>query len=313
MDSIAFHNWHGRCGLCEFSIRRWAGGISEVLRSRIMVRQGFVSIAKTVSLGLIIVAVSLGTGCKKSPETPKPPTPPVQAPPAAKVTTDANKPAPQAANTTPTAPAAPAAPAGWVPLDLQLPKAVYSGTPQNLSEIPNLRPVTKEKRPPFLVPPGTKLLSLKKPVTSSETNPIIGEVSFITDGDKAGTDGSEVQLGTGKQDVTIDLEQLSEIHAIVVWHYHKQACVVYDVAVQVAKDKDFVTDVKTVFSNDTDNSLGLGVGKDQQYVESYEGELIDCVSKGSPKARYVKLYSKGCNFSELNYYIEVEVYGKPVE
>jgi hypothetical protein len=288
-----------------------------------MMKQGLGSIAKTACLGLVIVAVSLGTGCKKPPETTNPPTPPVKAPPAkttdankaivpdkaaVKRATDVNKPAAPTASGTPVAPAA-----NMVPLDIQLPKAIYVGTPQNLSEIPNLRPVSKEKRLPMLVPAGTKLLSLKKPVTSSETSPIIGEISYITDGDKEGIDGSEVQLGPGKQDVTIDLGQLSEIYAIVVWHYHKSACVVFDVVGQVAKDKDFVTDVKTVFNNDTDNTLGLGIGTDQQYVETNEGELIDCISKGSPKARYVRFYSKGCNFSELNYYIEIEVYGKPLE
>ncbi len=292
-----------------------------------MMRRSLSSIAKTACLGLLVAAVSFGTGCVKKVTQENTPSTPAKAPtakpaepnkavapakPATNATTDANKPAAPAANAAPAATPA-AAPAGWVPLDISLPKAIYVGTPQNLSEIPNLRPVSKTKRPPFLVPPGTKLLSLKKPVTSSETNPIIGEISYITDGDKEGTDGSEVQLGPGKQDVTIDLGQLSEIYAIVVWHYHKTACVVYDVAVQVAKDKDFVTDVKTVFNNDTDNSLGLGIGKDQQYVETNEGELIDCISQGSPKAQFVKLYSKGCNFSDLNYYIEVEVYGKPVE
>ncbi len=288
-----------------------------------MMKQGLGSITKTACLGWLIVAVSLGTGCKKQQQPNNPPTEPIKAAPvkttdanqalvtdkpAAKPAADANKPAAPAPAPTPAAPAA-----NMVPLDLQLPKAIYVGTPQNLSEIPNLRPITKEKRPPFLVPADTKLLSLKKPVTSSETSPIIGEISYITDGDKEGIDGSEVQLGPGKQDVTIDLGQQSEIYAIVVWHYHKQACVVFDVVGQIAKDKDFVQDVKTVFNNDTDNSLGLGIGKDQQYVETNEGELIDCISKGSPKGRYVKFYSKGCNFSELNYYIEIEVYGKPLE
>jgi hypothetical protein len=287
-------------------------------------RQALESIVKTACLGLVAVVVSLGTGCDKKPEPASAPPvpnvkpqaakpaepnkPAVTEKPAPKPAADANKPAAPAANAAPANP-----PAGMVPLALQLPKAIYVGTPQNLSEIKNLRPVSKEKRPSMLVPAGTKLLSLKKPVTASDDNPIIGEVSYITDGDKEGVDGTEVQLAPGKQHVTIDLGQECEISAIVVWHYHKQACVVNNVAVQVAKDKDFITDVKTVFNNDAENTLGLGVGKDQSYVETNEGELIDCISKGSPKARYVRLYSKGCNFSEVNYYIEVEVYGKPLE
>jgi hypothetical protein len=288
-----------------------------------MMKRSVSTIVKATSLAVVVSIVSFGPACKKADQpVPNPPTAPAKAPqakpadvnqakPAVKPASDANKPA-VPAQTSAAAPAASTSSANMVHLELQLPKAIYVGTPQNLSEIQNLRPVSKTPRPPFLAPAGTKLLSLKKSVTSSETNPIIGEISYITDGDKEGTDGSEVQLGPGKQDVTIDLGQDCEIYAVVVWHYHKQACVVFDVAAQIAKDKDFITDVQTVYNNDTDNTLGLGIGKDQQYVETNEGELIDCISKGSPKGRYVRLYSNGCNFSALNYYIEVEVYGKPL-
>jgi hypothetical protein len=282
-------------------------------------RRDFSSIAKTACVGLVMMGLSFGSGCKKPADNP--PKPPANTPPAKTNDVNASKTpvvektplkAPADANK----PAASVTPSGakdMVPLELQLPKAVYVGTPQNLADIPNLRPLSKTERPPFLVPAGTKLLSLKKPVTSSETSPIIGEISYITDGDEEGVDGSEVQLGPGKQQVTIDLGQLSEIYAIVVWHYHKQACVVFDVVAQISKDKDFVSDVKTVFNNDNDNTSGLGIGKDQQYIETNQGELIDCLSQGSPKGRYVRLWSNGCNFSSLNYYIEVEVYGKPLE
>jgi hypothetical protein len=299
--------------------------VLEVIEVKKMMKQGFNVIATTACLGFVMAALSIGPGCKKTAQPNDAPTPPTKAPakptdanrvlvtdkPTAKLVSDVNTTPVKAAPAATESPAAPAK--DMVPLEIQLPKAIYVGTPQNLSEIPNLRPVSKTPRPPFLAPKGVQLLSLKKPVTSSETSPIIGEISYITDGDKEGIDGSEVQLGPGKQDVTIDLGKQCEIYAIVVWHYHKQACVVFDVAAQIAKDKDFVTDVKTVFNNDIDNSLGLGIGKDQQYVETNEGELIDCLSQGSPKGQYVKLFSKGSNFSELNYYIEVEVYGKPLE
>ena len=274
-------------------------------------------VMKAACFWLVTLALCFGPGCRKSPEQNTGPAAPpkisdanatpVAAQPKAKPATEVNQPAPIAA----VVPPAPAK--DMIPLDLKLPKAIYVGTPQNLAEIPNLRPVSKTPRQPFLVPAGTKLLSLNKPVTSSEQNPIIGDISYVTDGDKEGMDGSEVQLGPGRQDVTIDLGQQCEIYAIVVWHYHKQACVTNDVVVQISKDKDFVSDVKTVFNNDIDNSSGLGIGKNQQYVETNEGELIDCLSQGSPKGRFVRLYSNGNNFSALNYYIEVEVYGKPVE
>ena len=50
----------------------------------------------------------------------------------------------------------------------------------------------------------------------------------------------------------------------------------------------------------------VGVGKDNHYVETSEGRLIT----GREKGRYVRFYSGGNNASDLNHYIEVEVYGK---
>jgi hypothetical protein len=136
---------------------------------------------------------------------------------------------------------------------------------------------------------------------------------MITDGDKEAADGSYVELGPMLQHVTIDLEATYEIYAIVIWHYHKQARVYFDVVVQVADDADFITNVRTLFNNDIDNTAGLGVGKDMHYTETNEGKLIDVLSQGSVKARYVRLYSNTNTSNDLNHYIEVEVYGKPVK
>jgi len=199
--------------------------------------------------------------------------------------------------------------AGWVPIEIKLPKAVFIGTPQD-TRVPNLEKPLGKDRPPFLAPEGTKNVAAGKPVTSSDSEPIIGELSYITDGDKEAADGSYVELGPLKQHVTIDLGDLYEIYAIVVWHHHMQAQVYFDVVVQVADDADFITNVRTVFNNDIDNSAGFGVGKDMHYTETNEGKLID--AKGV-KARYVRLYSNGNTSDDLNRYTEVEVYGKPVE
>jgi hypothetical protein len=108
--------------------------------------------------------------------------------------------------------------------------------------------------------------------------------------------------------VTIDLGAPYNIYAIVVWHYHKQARVYKDVVVQVADDADFIKNVQTVFNNDNDNTLGLGVGSNMNYVETSEGKLID--AKGVV-ARYVRCHSNGNTSNDLNNYIEVEVYGLP--
>jgi hypothetical protein len=196
-----------------------------------------------------------------------------------------------------------------VPIELELPRPMFVGTPQN-AQVVNLDRPTGRPRPPFLAPAGTKNIAEGKPVSSSDEEPIIGEIEMITDGDKEAADGSYVELGPFTQHVTIDLESACNIYAIVVWHYHKQARVYYDVVVQAADDADFITNVKTLFNNDIDNSAGLGVGKDKHYTETNEGKLID--AKGV-KARYVRLYSKGNTSDDLNHYIEVAVYGKPVE
>ena len=209
-------------------------------------------------------------------------------------------------------PAAPANTAGLVPIDIKLPKPMFVGTPQD-TKVANLEKPLGKARPPFLAPEGTTNVALGKPVASSDEEPIIGEIEMITDGDKEAADGSYVELGPMLQHVTIDLEAMYEIYAIVIWHYHKQARVYFDVVVQVADDADFIANVRTVFNNDIDNTAGLGVGKDLHYTETNEGKLIDVMSQGSIKARYVRLYSNTNTSNDLNHYIEVEVYGKPVK
>lgn len=197
---------------------------------------------------------------------------------------------------------------GFVPVDIVLPRPMFVGTPQD-ARVPNLEKPLGKPRPPFLAPAGTTNVALGKPVASSDEEPIIGELEMVTDGDKEAADGSYVELGPFVQDVTVDLEATHEIYAIVMWHYHKEARVYFDVIVQVADDPDFITNVRTLFNNDIDNTAGIGVGEDMHYTETNEGKLID--AKGL-KARYVRLYSNGNTSNDLNHYIEVEVYGKPV-
>ena len=185
---------------------------------------------------------------------------------------------------------------------------MFIGTPQNL-KVPNLEKPLGKARPPFLAPVGTKNVALGKPISSTDEEPIIGEIELINDDDREAADGCYVELGPFLQHITIDLEAKYNIYAIVVWHFHKQPRIYFDVVIQTANDPDFVKDVKTIFNNDIDNSAGLGVGKDKHYVETAEGKLID--AKGV-QARYFRLYSNGNNNNDLNHYIEVEVYGTPV-
>ena len=205
------------------------------------------------------------------------------------------------------APAVRAKEQGKEELKLQLPKPMFIGTPRNINS-PNLEKITGKPRGAFFVPAGTKLVSLNKPVIASDTQPVIGEVGCVTDGEKSGEDGYFVEFGPGKQYVQIDLKASQPLQAILAWHYHSQARVYRDVVVQVSDDKDFVSGVTTIFNNDHDNSSGLGIGKDREYIETFEGKLFD--PRGS-KARYVRLWSNGNTSNDMNHYVEVEVYATP--
>jgi hypothetical protein len=195
------------------------------------------------------------------------------------------------------------------PLPIALPKPLFEGTPAP-PNVPNLEKPTGKPRPPFLAPAGTSNLALHKPVSGSDSDPVIGSLEMITDGNKAGIDGTFVELKPGVQNVVIDLEAKSTIFAILIWHFHKEARAYSGVVVQVADDQDFITNVRTLFNNDANNETGNGIGKDRRYVETSEGKLID--AKGV-EARYVRLISNGSDKTPANHYIEVEVFGKAMQ
>ena len=161
-----------------------------------------------------------------------------------------------------------------VVLKTQLPAPLFVGTPAPLN-VPNLEPPMRGKRPDFYIPSGTINLARNKKVTSSDNNPDVGTLDMIVDGDKDGNEGSWVELGPGKQWVQIDLARSANIYAVLIWHFHSQARVYRDVAVQVSDDPTFRSGVTTIFNNDFHNDLGLGAGKDLNYIETYQGKLID--------------------------------------
>jgi len=260
------------------------------------------------TIWILCLCGGLLSSCQKSAEQPQQPQKPAVEQPAAPAPV-AVQPAPAQASQEKVAVAGEkAAGEELVPLNIKLPKPMFVGTPTNLA-VQNLEKPLGHPRPPFLAPAGTKNVALKKPVTGSDEQPIIGELVMVVDGDKEAAEGSFVELGPNQQYVMIDLKGQFTIYAIMVWHYHKQAVVYHDVIVQVAVDPDFIANVKTVFNNDIDNTSGKGVGKDMGYVETSEGKLID--AKGV-QGRYVRLYSRGNTANDLNHYIEVEVYGKAV-
>ena len=280
-----------------------------------MMKKELASLMKVSLCILVVLSLGLISSCKKSDTEGEADSQPVVAveTPATETAEKAvaAKPAVPKATETAKAPAAEeaAVPAGMVLFKMDLPKPMFVGTPQD-TRVANLEKPLGHARPPFLAPAGTKNVALGKPVTSSDEEPIIGEIDYITDGDMEAADGSYVELGPFVQHVTIDLEAKHDIYAIVVWHYHKQARVYFDMVVQVADDPDFIENVVTVFNNDIDNTAGFGVGTDKHYSETNEGKLVHVLDKGV-KARYVRAYSNGNTSNDLNHYIEIAVFGKP--
>ena len=199
---------------------------------------------------------------------------------------------------------------GKVLLKTEMPEEVLVGTPPDVLVLlfPGLEaPPTEDDLPQLMVPAGTTNLALNKKVTGSDSRPLIGELSYVADGVKAGTEESYVELGPMLQWVQIDLEKPATISAVYVWHFFREARSYHDVIVQVSDDPEFKTGVTTVFSNDQDNSAKMGIGKDRAYIETNFGKLID--AKGA-QGRYVRLYSNGNTANDLNHYVELEVFGK---
>lgn len=198
--------------------------------------------------------------------------------------------------------------AQMTPIDIQLPRPMFVGTPSNFA-VEKLEEPRDYARPAFLAPEGTENIALKKPVTASN-EPRMGELWQITDGYKEATSSSAVELEPGHQYITIDLEETHTIFAILLWHYHMSARVYKGVVIQLSDDADFIFGVETIFNNDINNTLGFGPGNDYHYVETHEGKLID--ARGL-SGRYIRLHSNGNTDNEYNHYIEAEVFGMPLQ
>jgi hypothetical protein len=111
------------------------------------------------------------------------------------------------------------------------------GTPTDIPLGDHIEKPSDKPRPPFMAPKGLQNLAAKKKVTSSDKSPITGALDLITDGDKESNDNSFVELHRRTQWVQLDLEQKSQIYAVVIWHAHNTFQVYHDIVVQVADDR----------------------------------------------------------------------------
>ncbi len=195
-------------------------------------------------------------------------------------------------------------------LPLVLPKSVALGTPRPM-KINNLEPISKNPRILPKVPAAAVNLAKGCNVTSSAREAAAGDFSYLTDGDKGGEEGFEVELPRGAHWVQVDLTKSAEISAIVLWHFHRERRVYFNVIVQISDDAAFKKDVTTVYNNDAEGELGLGKGKDYCYYESNEGRVM--ALSPAIKGRYVRFYSKGNSAGPSNDYIETEVWGVPAK
>jgi hypothetical protein len=190
-------------------------------------------------------------------------------------------------------------------IEIELPDEFYGGTPLPYWS-PNLEPPSYKDRPPFMAPKGTVILSKDKAVTASAAVNA-GKLSQITDGDKSYKKSSMVQIAEGLQWIQVDLEDTRNIYAVLIWHFHSNKRVYFDLVAQVSDDPKFEEGVSTIYNNDYDNSAKFGVGKDNEYIENNKGRLID--AKGA-KGRYLRIYGQGNTADEFNDFIEVEIWGK---
>jgi SpoIID/LytB domain protein len=151
---------------------------------------------------------------------------------------------------------------------------------------------------------SVNLSSGKLPSASSST---FLRTSCFTDGDKDTYDYADSYPGSGLQWVQIDLGTSCNVNDIKLWHYFGDARKYHDVIVQLSNDSTFSTGVvTTVFNNDTEDSVGLGSGKDSEYTETSSGLNI---AFNTVNARYARFYSSGSNVNNWNHYIEIEIYG----
>lgn len=193
-----------------------------------------------------------------------------------------------------------------IPLEVDCPELPNSYDPYDGISSVGRRVKLAEKPPVVLVPPDVRNVARGKPVRSTEVVLVLGELEYITDGDKRPQYFVEFEPKTVPQYVTIDLEREYEIHAVVWWHCYNRPVVYWDVVVQVGRNANF-EDAVILFNSDHDGSLGLGKGSDLDYVETNEGWMAGA---NGVIARYVRLYNHTNSMNLINQYTEVEVYGR---
>ena len=163
---------------------------------------------------------------------------------------------------------------------------------------------------PWVLAVGAEVRNLAagKPVTSSDAAPLQGSLSMLTDGTKSCSGDDVLELASGTQYVQVDLAMPCRIDGIGLWHYCQAPRLYAAVQIWISTTADF-REARAVFNNDHQDLLGQGMGGDELYLETHLG-LVQMVPQVT--GRYVRAYSRGNTSNQLNHYIELEVYGKPL-
>ncbi len=108
---------------------------------------------------------------------------------------------------------------------------------------------------------------------------------------------------SGLQHIQIDFGAEYDVSKINMWKYPDRTY--HDVIIQLSTTEDFSSGVTTVFNNDTDNSAGLGVGSDLEFMETVSGKEL---TFAPVLARYLRLYSNESTVNAYNHWIEVQAF-----
>lgn len=185
----------------------------------------------------------------------------------------------------------------------------YEGT-RVFGGLPASPPVRDPRERPWgmVITADLHNLAAGKPVTSSDSEPLLGALYMITDGVKSCQEGEMVELASGTQYVQVDLATRCRIQGVGLWHYCQSPRLYAAVQIWISDDADFQA-AHVVFNNDRQNLLGHGAGTDDLYLETHLG-LLQQVPQVT--GRYVRAYSRGSTANTRNHYTELEVYGQPL-
>ncbi len=109
----------------------------------------------------------------------------------------------------------------------------------------------------------------------------------------------------------IDLGSIQEIGSILTtfwgnWTFD-------DVVIQLSTSADFTSGVTTIFNNDTDNSVGAGIGTDGTYTEQgyeYNTPRGNLFTVNNVSARYVRVTNRrNWQGADISIFTEIQVFG----